>query len=78
MMIPGFVAPFLGFAVIVTLALAGYCVWIYFTTGEDGLQQCTKRLRVLYRAGMVITLVSVLCGVSLLLYAIGAAILRAV
>lgn len=78
MMIPGFVAPFLGFAVVVTLALAGYCVVIHLITGDDNIQQYTKRRRFMHHIGGAIIVVSVVCGISLLLYAIGAAILRVV
>ncbi len=65
------VYPFLGLAVLVTVGLLGWSMWVYWTTPQDEARLLPKRARLVWRVGMGATVVSVVTVLALVSWALG-------
>lgn len=75
---PNIAAPFLGFAVLLTLAAMGWSVWFYVTTSDGEAQRLPKKGRVVYKVGQWVLLVAVAVTLGLAAWAVGNALIRSI
>lgn len=75
---PNVAAPFLGFAVLLTLAAMGWAVWVYVTTSDGEAQRLPKKGRIVYKAGQWILLVAIVVALGLAAWAVGNALIGAI
>ncbi len=68
-------APFLGFAVLVTLGILGWSCWVYWTTPEGEFRTLPKRGKMVYRVGQIVTLVSGVTVAGIIAWLVGRAIM---
>ncbi len=68
-------APFLGLATLITVGVLGWSVWTYFTTPEDQARTLPRRGRLVYRAGLGVTVLSFVMVLGLVAWALGRVVL---